>query len=59
MDERNRLKSCAYPYSFQRVDKPSHSLSGLRAGALECSIRSALVLVLPRLQRISITLNTI
>ncbi|PRS53967.1 hypothetical protein C6Y06_08390 [Bacillus sp. MZGC1] len=59
MDERNRLKSCAYPHSFQRADKPSHSLSELRAGAHECSIRSAPVLVLPRLQRFSITLNTI
>ncbi|CAL8900813.1 conserved hypothetical protein [Bacillus pumilus] len=41
----------------QRVDKPSHSLSGLRAGAHECSIRSAPVLALPRLQRFSITLK--
>ncbi len=43
--------------SFQRVDKPSHSVSVLRAGAHECQIRSAPVLVLPRLQRFSITLK--
>jgi len=42
---------------FQRVDKPSHSLSVLRSGAHECQIRSAPVLVLPRLQRFSITLK--
>ncbi|MEW4098288.1 hypothetical protein [Bacillus altitudinis] len=41
----------------QRVDKPSHSLSVLRSGAHECQIRSAPVLVLPRLQRFSITLK--
>ncbi|MCY7432795.1 hypothetical protein MCZ49_13825 [Bacillus safensis] len=41
----------------QRVDKPSHSVSGLRAGAHECQIRSVPVLVLPRLQRFSITLK--
>ncbi|WP_186366159.1 hypothetical protein [Bacillus altitudinis] len=41
----------------QRVDKPWHSLSVLRAGAHECQIRSAPVLVLPRLQRFSITLK--
>ncbi len=41
----------------QRVDKPSHSLSVLRAGAHECQIHSAPVLVLPRLQRFSITLK--
>ncbi|MED4994630.1 hypothetical protein, partial [Bacillus safensis] len=41
----------------QRVDKPSHSLSVLRAGAHECQIRSAKVAVLPRLQRFSITLK--
>ncbi|MDR7247464.1 hypothetical protein J2W41_000188 [Bacillus pumilus] len=35
----------------------SHSLSGLRAGAHECSIRSAKVAALPRLQRFSITLK--
>ncbi len=39
--------------SFQRADKPSHSVSGLRSGAHECQIRSAPVLVLPRLQRFS------
>ncbi|MGG0617643.1 hypothetical protein ABE007_07370 [Bacillus altitudinis] len=39
---------------IQRVDKPSHSLSVLRAGAHECDIRSAPVLVL---QRFSITLK--
>ncbi|HBU90477.1 MAG TPA: hypothetical protein DEB53_04625 [Bacillus pumilus] len=32
-------------------------MSGLRAGAHECSIRSASVLALPRLQRFSITLK--
>ncbi|AVM24512.1 hypothetical protein FZC68_09160 [Bacillus pumilus] len=42
---------------LQRVDKPSHSVSVLRAGAHECQIRSAPVLVLPRLQRFSITLK--
>ncbi|PIK26699.1 hypothetical protein CTV99_11280 [Bacillus pumilus] len=42
---------------FQRVDKPSNSPAGLRAGAHECQIRSALALVLPRLQRFSITLK--
>ncbi|PCK22769.1 hypothetical protein CEY02_03215 [Bacillus pumilus] len=42
---------------FQRVDKPSHSVSVLRAGAHESHIRSAPVLVLPRLQRFSITLK--
>jgi len=40
-----------------RVDKPSHSVSVLRASAHECQIRSAPVLVLPRLQRFSITLK--
>ncbi|WP_144862650.1 hypothetical protein, partial [Micrococcus luteus] len=43
--------------ALQRVDKPSHSLSGLRFGAHECQIRSAPVLVLPRIQRFSITLK--
>ncbi|RAU01410.1 hypothetical protein DEJ56_14220 [Bacillus altitudinis] len=38
---------------LQRADKPSHSLSGLCAGAHECNIRSAPVLALPRLQRFS------
>ncbi|ATH72989.1 hypothetical protein CFN77_12400 [Bacillus altitudinis] len=42
---------------FQRVDKPSHSVSVLRASAHECQIRSAPVLVLPRIQRFSITLK--
>ncbi|MES9769262.1 hypothetical protein, partial [Bacillus altitudinis] len=42
---------------FQRVDKPSHSVSVLRAGAHECQIRSAPVLVLPSMQRFSITLK--
>ncbi|NWF40108.1 hypothetical protein DJ474_01050 [Bacillus sp. 8A6] len=42
---------------FQRVDKPSHSLSGLRSGAHEYRIRSSPVLALPRLQRFSITLK--
>ncbi|APP14279.1 hypothetical protein BS467_00275 [Bacillus altitudinis] len=41
----------------QRVDKPSHSVSVLRFGAHECQIRSAPMLVLPRLQRFSITLK--
>ncbi|APJ13199.1 hypothetical protein BSL056_05035 [Bacillus safensis] len=41
----------------QRVDKPSHSLSALRAGAHECQIRSVPVLELPRLQRFSFTLK--
>ncbi len=44
-------------YTSQRVAKPSHSLSVLRAGAHECQIRSAPVLVFPRLQRFSITLK--
>ena len=43
--------------SPQRVDKPSHSLSVLRAGTHECQIRSVKVAVLPRLQGLSITLN--
>ncbi|AVM24804.1 hypothetical protein FZC68_17370 [Bacillus pumilus] len=43
--------------TLQRVDKPSHSLSGLRAGTHECQIRSVPVLALPRLQRFSITLK--
>ncbi|MGV2540590.1 hypothetical protein FO502_13995 [Bacillus pumilus] len=42
---------------LQRVDKPSHSVSVLHAGAHECQICSAPVLVLPRLQRFSITLK--
>ncbi len=42
---------------FQRVNKPSHSPAVLRAGAHECEIRSAPVLVLPSLQRFSITLK--
>ncbi|WP_345807308.1 hypothetical protein [Bacillus pumilus] len=41
----------------QRVDKPSHSVSVLRAGAHEFQIRSAKVAGLPRLQRFSITLK--
>ncbi|EMI12410.1 hypothetical protein C883_3363 [Bacillus stratosphericus LAMA 585] len=55
--------SCAFPLrlirrngfhegSHQRVDKPSHSLSVLRAGAHECQIRSAPVLVLPRAAKV-------
>ncbi|MEC2427762.1 hypothetical protein, partial [Bacillus safensis] len=35
-----------------RVGKPSHSVSGLRAGAHECHIRSAPVLVLPRAAKV-------
>ncbi|AMB89225.1 hypothetical protein ASM07_04685 [Bacillus altitudinis] len=50
-------KRSAKSSTSQRVDKPSHSLSVLRAGAHECQIRSAPVLVLPRLQRFSITLK--
>ncbi|PRS76577.1 hypothetical protein C6345_15025 [Bacillus sp. LNXM12-2] len=50
------MKERASPF-LQRVDKPSHSLSVLRSGAHECQIRSAPVLVLPRLQRFSITLK--
>ncbi|KIL22501.1 hypothetical protein B4134_0157 [Bacillus safensis] len=42
---------------LQRVDKPSHSVSGLRSGTHECQIRSVPVLVLLRLQRFSITLK--
>ncbi|QDZ95815.1 hypothetical protein D0438_12945 [Bacillus altitudinis] len=41
----------------QRVDKPSHSMSVLRAGAHECQIRSAKVAVFHRLQRFSFTLK--
>ncbi len=41
----------------QRVDKPSHSVSVLRVGTHGCQIRSVPVLVLPRLQRFSITLK--
>ncbi|AVI41768.1 hypothetical protein C5Y82_12375 [Bacillus pumilus] len=41
----------------QCVDKPSHSVSGLRTGAHECQIRSAPLLALPKLQRFSITLK--
>ncbi|WP_186307901.1 hypothetical protein [Bacillus sp. WP8] len=37
---------------IQRVDKPSHLVSGLRAGAYECQIRSAPVLVLPRAAKV-------
>ncbi|UDB48941.1 hypothetical protein [Bacillus safensis] len=50
-------EKCLQLEALQRVDKPSHSLSVLRAGAHECQIRSAPVLVLPRLQRFSITLK--
>ncbi|WP_186366162.1 hypothetical protein [Bacillus altitudinis] len=38
--------------SFQRVDKPSHSVSVLRSGAYECQIRSAPMLVLPRAAKV-------
>ncbi|PCK18792.1 hypothetical protein CEY02_18205 [Bacillus pumilus] len=51
------MKKTANEAGFQRVDKPSHSVSVLRAGAHECQIRSAPVLVLPRLQRFSSTLK--
>jgi len=50
-------KGLSIEESPQRVDKPSHSLSVLRAGAHECQIRSAPVLVLPRLQGLSIMLK--
>ncbi|MGG0600836.1 hypothetical protein ABE046_18195, partial [Bacillus safensis] len=53
----HKKRETAYVYMRQRVDKPSHSVSVLRAGAHECQIRSAPVLVLPRLQRFSITLK--
>ncbi|MGG0600433.1 hypothetical protein ABE046_16145, partial [Bacillus safensis] len=53
---RKKEKTCRM-HVFQRVDKPSHSVSVLRAGAHECQIRSAPVLVLSRLQRFSITLK--
>ena len=52
-----KKKTCVVVRMSQRVDKPSHSVSVLRAGAHECQIRSAPVLVLPRLQRFSITLK--
>ncbi len=52
MRERDALKKAS-----QRVDKPSHSVSVLRFGAHECQIRSAPVLVFPRIQRFSITLK--
>ncbi|KAB3539542.1 hypothetical protein F9231_10760 [Bacillus safensis] len=42
---------------MRREDKPSHSLSVLCASAHECIIRSAPVLVLPSLQKFSITLK--
>ncbi|MDR4271669.1 hypothetical protein FO510_18800 [Bacillus pumilus] len=41
----------------QHVDKPSHSVSVLRAGTHECQIRSVPVLALLRLQRFSIKLK--
>ncbi len=36
----------------QRVDKPSHSPAGLRAGTHECQIRSVPVLALPRAAKV-------
>ncbi|TQR24571.1 hypothetical protein C7Y46_08925 [Bacillus safensis] len=39
----------------QRVDKPSHSVSGLRSGAHEYQIRFAKAAAFPKLQRFSIT----
>ncbi|MDF9415153.1 hypothetical protein EYW51_04015 [Bacillus altitudinis] len=51
------LKEKAPKRRLQRVDKPSHSLSVLCFGAHECQIRSAPVLVLPRLQGFSTTLK--
>ncbi|TYS33167.1 hypothetical protein FZC65_07310 [Bacillus pumilus] len=51
------IRKSAFKRRFQRVDKPSHSLSGLRSGAHECQICSAPLLVLPRFQRFSITLK--
>ena len=57
-EKRNIKKACPLRKGHaQRVDKPSHSPTVLRAGAHECQIRSAPVLVLPRLQRFSITLK--
>ncbi|TYS35320.1 hypothetical protein FZC65_02765 [Bacillus pumilus] len=53
----NKEKHSSHSKSAQRVVKPSHSLSVLRAGAHECQIRSAPVLGLSRLQRFSITLK--
>ncbi|WP_186307949.1 hypothetical protein [Bacillus sp. WP8] len=53
----SNAKSRYVSISAQRVDKPSHSLSVLRSGAHECQIRSAPLLVFPRLQRFSITLK--
>ncbi len=52
-----RKKNLAYSTKFQRVGKPSHSLSGLCFGAHEFNIRCAPMLALPRLQRFSITLK--
>ncbi|TYO54424.1 hypothetical protein FXF70_04365 [Bacillus sp. Y3] len=40
----NKKRRIALQFSFQRVDKPSHSLSVLRSGAHECQIRSAILL---------------
>ncbi len=38
--------------AFQRVEKPSHSVSVLRVGTHECQIRSAPVLVIPRAAKV-------
>ncbi|WP_260855150.1 hypothetical protein [Bacillus sp. WP8] len=46
------MKSTSLTEVLQHVDKPSHSVSGLRAGAHECTIRSAPVLVLPRAAKV-------
>ena len=51
-----RKKGTAQQF-LKHVDKPSHSLSGLRSGAHECQIRFTPLLALPRLQRFSITLK--
>ena len=56
-NKNNQYKKELQKAVLQRVDKPSHSLSVLCAGAHECQIRSAPMLVLPRLQRFSITLK--
>ncbi len=45
-------KRSAKSSTSQRVDKPSHSLSVLRADAHECEIRSAPALILPRAAKI-------
>ncbi len=53
----NNIKRPAFRGPLSVVDKPSHSLSGLRVGTHESNIRSAPMLGLPRLQGFSITLK--